>query len=170
MYYIQVCVQCTPRVTLTFGKKIWCVKNKPSVETELVGSKTVQEHCNEYHVIMRCKDGKGDIFDTWPQQLHRPSRGILTPGLASVGHVFVKYQIWMQCPELFKNCTVDARHSQQLHRVYLGYFDLWAVSIKYKRLKCTKYRREVFTKWPQQLHRALGYFESLPAHQGGALL
>ena len=49
MYYIQVCVQCTPRVTLTFGKKIWCVKNKPSVETELVGSKTVQEHCNEYH-------------------------------------------------------------------------------------------------------------------------
>ena len=120
--------------------------------------------------IMRCKDGKGEIFDTWPQQLHRPSRGILTPGRASVGHVFVKYQIWMQCPELFRNCTVDAGHSQQLHRVYLGYFNLWAVSVKYKRLKCTKYRREVFTKWPQQLHRALGYFESLPAHQGGALL
>ena len=89
-----------------------------------------------------------------------------TPGLALVGHVFVKYQIWMQCPELFRNYTVDARHSQQLHRVYLGYFNLWAVSVEYKRLKCTKYRREVFTKWPQQLHRALGYFESLPAHQG----
>ena len=121
--------------------------------------------------IMRCKDGKGEIFDTWPQQLHRPSRGILSPwpciSRTCLRKIPDMNAMSWTVQELHCRCKTFTAATSGIFRVH---FDLWAVSVKYKRLKCTKYRREVFTKWPQQLHRALGYFESLPAHQGGALL